>query len=200
MTYKIGAKLYKRNYYLKNRDKTLARVKSYKLSHQKELAESRRRYYLQNQEQIVEKQKKYAMEHKLEKVEYKRKYHLLNKVRLVKKAVEWGKNNKDRRKIIKDRWRAKNREKTNFLARLYIYRKKGAGGYPTFKQINDLYAKYLGLCVYCNLSKATTIDHVIPISRGGSNDIENLLPACVSCNSQKGAKLLTEWKPEVYGN
>ncbi len=36
---------------------------------------------------------------------------------------------------------------------------------------------------------------VIPLARGGTHDIDNLVPACASCNSSKGAKLpAIEWK------
>jgi 5-methylcytosine-specific restriction endonuclease McrA len=48
------------------------------------------------------------------------------------------------------------------------------------------------LCVYCS-NLATTVDHVIPLSRGGTNFEGNLVPACRSCNSSKGTKFLIEW-------
>lgn len=36
-------------------------------------------------------------------------------------------------------------------------------------------------------------DHVIPLSRGGSNSITNVVPACKPCNSGKRDLLLSEW-------
>ncbi len=42
-----------------------------------------------------------------------------------------------------------------------------------------------GVCVYCG-GGATTVDHDVPLSRGGSEDPENLVPACRPCNSAKG--------------
>lgn len=40
-------------------------------------------------------------------------------------------------------------------------------------------------CHYCGRS-ATTVDHLRPISRGGTDDEENLVAACADCNSLKG--------------
>ncbi|MFD6469381.1 HNH endonuclease [Streptomyces goshikiensis] len=42
------------------------------------------------------------------------------------------------------------------------------------------------LCSLCNARPATTADHVIPLSRGGTNDISNLRPACAPCNFSRG--------------
>lgn len=36
---------------------------------------------------------------------------------------------------------------------------------------------------------ATTVDHIIPVARGGTDDPENLRAACRACNARKGARL-----------
>ncbi len=53
-------------------------------------------------------------------------------------------------------------------------------------------------CGYCN-AKATTIDHVIPRSRGGAHCWENCVASCAPCNHRKADKLLSElgWELRV---
>lgn len=50
------------------------------------------------------------------------------------------------------------------------------------------------ICAYCDDEEGPfQIDHVIPVTRGGSNEMSNLRVACRSCNSSKGDRLLSEW-------
>lgn len=53
-------------------------------------------------------------------------------------------------------------------------------------------------CAYCGTpGDDLTMDHVVPLSRGGAHAPENIAPACRSCNASKGAKLLEEWRPDI---
>ncbi len=69
-----------------------------------------------------------------------------------------------------------------------------------------------GHCFYCgtnymNPFETFIIEHVVPLSRGGTNEIENLVPACEYCNEAKGTLFLDEWRiarpygddPDEYG-
>lgn len=55
-----------------------------------------------------------------------------------------------------------------------------------------------GRCWYCgghlNPFEDLCIDHVFPLSRGGTNDIENLVPCCNHCNIEKGTSTVDEWR------
>jgi 5-methylcytosine-specific restriction endonuclease McrA len=48
-------------------------------------------------------------------------------------------------------------------------------------------------CAYCGSNEKLTVDHVVPLSRGGTSDLSNLVPCCFSCNSSKGNKTANEW-------
>lgn len=52
-------------------------------------------------------------------------------------------------------------------------------------------------CTYCSSAENLTIDHIVPLSRGGEHTIENLTTACWTCNCSKGAKLLEEWNSSL---
>ena len=52
-----------------------------------------------------------------------------------------------------------------------------------------------GMCHYCgDYAPDGQADHVLPLSRGGTDSIDNLVWACKSCNSSKGNKTIEEWK------
>ena len=62
--------------------------------------------------------------------------------------------------------------------------------------IQEVIAAPGGICPYCGEPfEGGHIDHVVPVSRGGTNDRENLVYCCTSCNLSKHDKTLEEWRP-----
>lgn len=53
-------------------------------------------------------------------------------------------------------------------------------------------------CVYCGAPDDLAIDHVLALELGGSNHPANLVPACKSCNSAKGARSWRDWWPRSH--
>lgn len=56
-----------------------------------------------------------------------------------------------------------------------------------------------GLCHYCGQNvafKDITMDHLVPLARGGRSTKDNLVPSCKACNNLKKNMLPLEW--EVY--
>lgn len=61
------------------------------------------------------------------------------------------------------------------------------------KALRDKWRAQGRQCIYCTNS-ATTIDHVLPLVRGGTNHEGNLAPCCKSCNSSKSGWTVIEWR------
>lgn len=71
--------------------------------------------------------------------------------------------------------------------------KLNAGGSHTLADWETLKAQYNWTCPCCGKSEpiiVLTEDHIIPLSKGGSDNIENIQPLCRSCNSKKHDKII----------
>jgi 5-methylcytosine-specific restriction endonuclease McrA len=88
------------------------------------------------------------------------------------------------------KWRQSNPD--NLVARAHRRkaRIKGNGGSYTAKEWRALCAHYDHRCLCCGEQKPLTVDHVIPVSKGGVNTISNIQPLCGPCNSSKGDKTI----------
>lgn len=70
----------------------------------------------------------------------------------------------------------------------------------TKEQREEAYNKCKGHCAYCGCEleyKDMQVDHVVAVSRGGSNEIDNLLPACRQCNYDKHKKTIEGFRTRI---
>lgn len=79
-------------------------------------------------------------------------------------------------------------------------RKMNAGGSYTADDIMKQYSSQNGRCWWCGkkVGKKYHIDHVIPLSRGGSNGPRNIVISCPHCNVSKNDKLPQEWVGRLF--
>lgn len=72
------------------------------------------------------------------------------------------------------------------------HRRRSASGSHTFTEWENLKAQYNWTCPCCKKSEPEiklTLDHIIPLSRGGSDNIENIQPLCKICNCKKHSRI-----------
>jgi 5-methylcytosine-specific restriction endonuclease McrA len=85
------------------------------------------------------------------------------------------------------RWMRKNPAQTAAIGHRRRVLARAAGSF-TQAEWDTVIAHYGRRCLRCNATERITIDHIIPLSKGGSNTVDNLQPLCHSCNSSKGSK------------
>lgn len=136
-----------------------------------------------------------------------RAYAALHTEERVQKALAWAKANPERHRENTRRHararrardpqgenaRARERyrrhwEKIRSYEKAYAQRKRNGGRLPTDSEIR-LHQEIFGtVCIRCGSEDRVVLDHVIPLSKEGTNSIVNRQPLCHSCNSSKGAK------------
>lgn len=154
-----------RQYYEVNKELFRARSVAYREANKDAMREMGRRYYVENKEWINARNREYYYEHREKSLQGMAEY------------------------------RVKNRAHLNVISRNYFARKRQAKGSYTFDDVWGMYESQQGLCAYCEMPLFATfhVDHMVPLSRGGSNSWTNLAVSCIECNLSKGSKTVEEF-------
>lgn len=146
-------------------------------------------------------------EHREIVLEQARAYYQANikriKARTYEQSQRWYQENRERARENGRRWQANNHHRVRAARRrsyrasparykayhyAWIARRRGNGGSFTEQEWLGICARYEFRCLCCHKEKPLTADHVIPVSRGGRDSIDNIQPLCQSCNSAKGTR------------
>lgn len=145
--------------------------------------ENGKRYKEKNRQKInIRQNERYHFEpekHRAYQVNYSKKEGVKEKKKVL--FAEWSKKNRHILKIKEDKRRA-------FL--------KGCEGSHTHEQAMVVLESQKYRCINCNCclkKNEKHKDHIMPLSRGGSNNIKNIQYLCRSCNLSKNAKDPIEW-------
>ena len=121
-----------------------------------------------------------------------------NKQQILAKNLEWRMRNLDRHRELCRSWARNNPEAMRAIVAKRRASILGADGRYGSGDIESLRSAQGGKCLSCGGDLAElgyNVDHIQPLSRGGSNWPENLQLLCPACNRSKGAKLMSEWRP-----
>lgn len=83
----------------------------------------------------------------------------------------------------------------NFMIRAKLFKglKDGTTNMRTIFDDEKVKLQTGQICNHCGSSEKLSLDHIFPKKYGGTDDAENLIYACKTCNSSKGKKDLIEW-------
>jgi len=113
--------------------------------------------------------------------------------------TKWRLAHPDRDYVRKKRWNKNNPEKTRCFVRRRRVLKAKSEGTHTLNEWLELCAEYNNACASCGKVGKLTEDHVVPLSKGGSDYISNIQPLCGPCNSHKGVNCTDYRTPRTEG-
>ena len=199
-----------RGYYKENPEKERKRRQRYYNLNQEKLCEIGRKYYAANpevrkelsrawHEANPEYSRKYYQENRQKMNEQMHENFVENRVYYREKCRRWCQEHPEKVYAYSKRWADANPEKIRAYSHNRRTRLRGICSDLQEDIEEILFTKQEGRCYLCGellygrLNDIPTIEHKTPITRGGTNDIENIGLAHKSCNSRKHTKT-----PEEY--
>jgi 5-methylcytosine-specific restriction endonuclease McrA len=167
-------KAYKKAYDQAHRAENAA----YRISKGEELKAKKRAYYAANRERILANVKKRSDANPDKILDYQAAYYEKNSEKVKRTVKAYRKANPLKKMHLENKRRA---------------RKFNNGGSHTLDELIEKFNQLGNVCFYCGNPGKMTIDHDIPLSRGGTDGIDNILPACSRCNSKKKDKTADEY-------
>lgn len=123
---------------------------------------------------------------------YYKEYAQKNRERLRLYQREWAKNNRDKERLKSAKYLAKNKEKNALKSQKRRALEKQRESFLILdREVKRLYSRP---CANCSSKDNITLDHIVPLFRGGRHSVGNLQPLCKSCNSQKQHRTIMEWR------
>lgn len=122
---------------------------------------------------------------------YREKHRIIARASYARATPE----RKERIKQRRERWLQESPEVMHALRVQRRALELFAPGFCSAEQLKARFEFYGDRCAYCG-APAESADHVIALSRGGSNWPANIRPCCTPCNSSKRNKTLSVWKAE----
>ncbi len=109
-------------------------------------------------------------------------------------AAKGQKADPERANAANRKWRREHPEQSAAIAKANCANRRLAPGKLTTVQVRDLREAADDVCAYClQLYARLVLEHVIPISRGGTNTPDNIVMSCQRCNNSKGTKTPLEF-------
>ena len=125
----------------------------------------------------------------------KRAHFLLNEERARESSKKWSHANRSEVTARNRKWRRANPDRRRFheSARERRLHNTPIHLLPTNAQLAEWKELYGQRCCYCESTENLTLEHIVPISKGGFHTLENILWACRSCNSSKKDETFIIW-------
>lgn len=121
--------------------------------------------------------------------EYAKKRYIKNKDYILSSNSKWRQNNKNRFKELVKNWRKVNADRVRLYSNNRNAINRSAPGKLLLSEWLEIKLNNNLTCLGCSKREPIiklTIDHIIPLSKGGTNDKHNIQPLCGMCNSIKG--------------